>query len=86
MPDQRVAGVDVAAQDRREAASTTDGQPPPRGARARRPAQPVSAARPPVDASEGRPEAPPRTGARPWAGYTIGSGLGLGIGMMGSGN
>lgn len=50
----------------------------------RRPAQPVSAARPPVDASEGRPEAPPRTGARPWAGYTIGSGLG--IGMMGSGN
>jgi hypothetical protein len=60
-------------------------QRPERGTpRTRRRAQPVSAARPPVEASEGRPEAPPRTGARPWGGYTIGSGLG--IGMMGSGN
>lgn len=82
---QRIAAPVVS--EEREAAPTSD-QQPPRGARARRPAQTVSAARPQAggEASEGRPEAAlSRSGGRPWGGYTLGSGMGGGF-MLGSGN
>ena len=85
MPNQRVAGVNVAAPDRREALTIDQRPPPARGARARRAAQPVSAARPLVGSSEGRPEAPPRPDARLCGGYMMGSGMGGGC-MLGSGN